>query len=162
MTAVTRYINASPEAVSAVLGNGWLYPAWVVGASRVRSVEAAWPGPGAVMHHSVGVWPVVLDDTTTMTAWAPPHHAALRARGWPLGEADVTLDIRSHDKGSIVRMGEDAAQGPGILIPRPLRALMIRIRNRETLRRLAWHAERRTHPPTTTHPWARVVRRRAL
>lgn len=122
MTAVTRYINASLDAVSAVLGNGWLYPAWVVGASRMRSVEAAWPCPGAVIHHSVGVWPVVLNDTTTMTWWAPPNHAALQARGWPLGEADVTLDIRSHDKGFMVRMDEDAPRGPGTLIPGPLRA----------------------------------------
>lgn len=152
MASVTRFINAPPEAVFDVLENGWLYPAWVVGASRVRSVDAAWPARDAVIHHSVGAWPFVLDDTTSMQAWAPPRHAALRARGWPIGEADVTIDVRAHDSGAIVRMGEDAARGPGRLVPRPLRALLITVRNRETLRRLAWLAERRTQPSRTPRP----------
>jgi hypothetical protein len=152
VASVSRFISAPPEAVFDVLENGWLYPAWVVGASRVRSVDTAWPAREAVIHHSVGVWPLVLDDTTTMRAWAPPNHAALRARGWPIGEADVTFDVRAHEKGSIVRMGEDAAQGPGTLIPRPLRTLLITVRNRETLRRLAWLAEQRTQPPQDPTP----------
>ena len=43
--------------VFAVLSNGWLYPSWVVGASRIRAVEAAWPAEGAKIHHSFGIYP---------------------------------------------------------------------------------------------------------
>ena len=33
--AVQRWFNCSGEQVFAVLGDGWIYPAWVVGASRM-------------------------------------------------------------------------------------------------------------------------------
>ena len=38
--AVQRRLNCSPEQVFAVLCDGWTYPVWVVGASRMRSVSA--------------------------------------------------------------------------------------------------------------------------
>ncbi len=45
-------------------GDGWIYPVWVVGASRMRDVEDGWPAPGTKLHHSFGIWPLVIDDTT--------------------------------------------------------------------------------------------------
>ena len=53
-----------PDDVFAVLGDGWLYPTWVVGASRMRAVDPAWPAEGAHLHHSLGAWPVLFDDDT--------------------------------------------------------------------------------------------------
>ena len=54
MSVNTRLVSATPEQVWDVLADGWLYPVWVVGASRMREVEDAWPAPGSKLHHSVG------------------------------------------------------------------------------------------------------------
>ncbi|WP_281727906.1 MULTISPECIES: hypothetical protein [unclassified Rhodococcus (in: high G+C Gram-positive bacteria)] len=35
-------------------------------ASHIRAVDSAWPSQGSSIHHSVGLWPAVLDDTTTV------------------------------------------------------------------------------------------------
>jgi hypothetical protein len=136
-----RFFACDPEDVFAVLSNGWLYPVWVVGASRMRDVEAAWPAPDTAIHHSFGVWPLVIDDTTSMLEWDPPRHAKLKARGWPAGSAHVTLDVERENVGCMVTISEDAVEGPGLLVPKPARSAAILVRNRETLQRLAYLAE---------------------
>ena len=143
MSENVRAMEASPEQVFAVLADGWLYASWVVGASRIRGVSPSWPAPGAELQHSVGAWPFLLDDTSTLLEWDPPRRAVLRARGWPIGEAQVTIEVKPRGAGSVVRILEDAAEGPGRLIPPFLRDPILRIRNTETLRRLAYLAEGR-------------------
>lgn len=141
MATNTRTMDCTPDDVFRVLANGWLYPAWVVGASRMRDVDDSWPGPGAELHHSFGVWPALLDDTTQMMEWDPPHRAVMRARGWPVGEATVTIRARRLSSGCLVRIDEDPVKGPATFVPRFLTAPMLRWRNAETLRRLAYLAE---------------------
>jgi hypothetical protein len=67
----------------------------------------------------------------------------LRAKGWPLGTATVVLELEDLGARTRVRIEEDAAEGPGRLVPYPLRAPMIKIRNVEALRRLALLVEGR-------------------
>jgi hypothetical protein len=136
-----RSLSCPPEDVFAVLANGWLYPSWVVGASRMRDVEHAWPAVNASIHHSFGVWPVLIDDTTTILEWDPPRHAKLKARGWPVGSAHVTIDVVPEPGGCRVTISEDAVEGPGQLVPKPVRSAAILLRNKETLQRLAYLAE---------------------
>ena len=114
MTTVERVIETTPQRVWDVLADGWLYPLWVVGATRMREVDQDWPSIGSRIHHSVGVWPAVLDDNTEITACEPLKRLELRAKAWPfLGEADVVLDLSVHGAGTRVVMSEDAASGPG-------------------------------------------------
>jgi Polyketide cyclase / dehydrase and lipid transport len=141
VVTVRREINAPADAVWAVLANGWLYPSWVVGASRMRDVDPAWPGVGAQLHHSVGVWPLLLDDTTTVLVSVPKRELMLLARGWPLGEAEIRLTLEERADGCEVTMAEDARNGPGRLLPGPVRSAAIGPRNTESLRRLAYLAE---------------------
>ncbi|WP_205750145.1 SRPBCC family protein [Cryobacterium sp. SO1] len=136
-----RTMNCPPENVFAVLADGWLYPSWVVGASRMRDVDAAWPTVGSAIHHSVGVWPALIDDTTSVLEWDPPRHALFKARGWPIGEAHVAVDVKPRGNGCVVRINEDATAGPGRFVPAALRGPAIKLRNAETLHRLALLAE---------------------
>ena len=44
--ATQRWFNCAAKQVWDVLGDGWLYPLWVVGASRIRDVDDGWPAEG--------------------------------------------------------------------------------------------------------------------
>lgn len=144
MAVNERVVEATPDEVWSVLADGWLYPLFVVGASRMRDVDAAWPAVGARLHHSVGQWPLLIDDTTVIEECAPPRLLRLRARAWPLaGSAGVTFHLEPQGARTLVRLEEDAGRGPGRLVPSPLRQPPLRWRNSETLRRLAYVAEGR-------------------
>jgi uncharacterized protein YndB with AHSA1/START domain len=141
-----RRVSASPEQVFGVLADGWLYPTWVVGASRMRTVDSTWPAVEARLHHSVGVWPLLLNDETRILEWQPPRRAVMEAKGWPFGTATVELEVTPHGSGCTVRITENPRRGPGVLVPKPLRDPLIKIRNTETLRRLAFLAEGDARP----------------
>lgn len=141
MAVNRREIAASPEAVFTVLANGWLFPVWVVGASRMRAVEDRWPAVGAKIHHSVGVWPALIDDSTSMLEWDPPRRAVMQARLWPVGEATVALDVEPAASGCVVTITEVPSSGPFAKVPRPAADGPIKVRNVETLKRLAYLAE---------------------
>ncbi|MGZ5403395.1 MAG: SRPBCC family protein [Nocardioides sp.] len=143
MTTNTRTIHATPEKVWATLSDGWLYPLWVVGATRMRDVDESWPAVGARLHHSAGVWPLLIDDTTEVLDLEPGAELRLRARAWPAGEAEVVLTLTPQGDGTLLEIREDAVAGPGTLVPPPVRAPLIGWRNVESLRRFAAIAERR-------------------
>lgn len=143
MSVNVREMSCTPDAVFAVLADGWVFPTWVVGASRMRDVDAAWPAVGSKLHHSFGVWPAVIDDETTVLEWDPPRRMVIQPAGWPLGEARVTVEVKARGGGSVVRITEKAVKGPGALIPQAALDVGLHIRNVETLRRLAYIAEGR-------------------
>lgn len=143
MAENVRRMHVTPDKVWNVLSDGWLYPVWVVGASRMREVDEEWPAAGSRLHHSVGVWPALIDDYTEILESVPDRSLTLRARGWPLGEAQVIISLQPAGDETDVEIVEDAVSGPGRLVPLPVRAPMLKWRNTETLRRLAFLAERR-------------------
>lgn len=142
-TASVRAFACTPDDVFAVLGDGWLYPTWVVGASRMRAVDPAWPAEGAHLHHSLGAWPVLFDDDTQVVEWDPPRRIRLRAKAGPLGRAVVVIEVRPRGDGCVVRMGEEPVAGIARRLPRFVWAPVLRLRNEETLRRLRFLAEGR-------------------
>lgn len=144
MSTRSRPVAATPEQVWAVLADGWLYPLFVVGASRMRDVDDDWPAVGARLHHSVGSWPLLIDDTTEVLEVEPGHRLVLQARGWPAGEATVEFTLEQTGDSTVVTIHEDATAGPGLLVPKPLRDVQLNLRNAETLQRLAYVVEGRT------------------
>ena len=144
MSTTTRPVSATPEQVWEVLADGWLYPLFVVGASRMRDVDASWPAVGARLHHSVGSWPLMIDDTTEVLEVEEAKRILLLARGWPAGQAHVDISLQPSGDTTVVTITEDATAGPGLLVPKPLRDVQLHWRNVETLRRLAFVVEGRT------------------
>jgi uncharacterized protein YndB with AHSA1/START domain len=144
MPTNTRVIHATPQQVWDVLADGWLYPLWVVGATRMREVDDDWPAVGSRLHHSVGTWPLVLDDSTEVVESVPGRLLVLHAKAWPTGSAGVTIRLDPVGDETRVTMEEDAKQGPARLIPKPIRRWSLTWRNTESLRRLAYVAERRS------------------
>jgi uncharacterized protein YndB with AHSA1/START domain len=143
MAQTTARIAAAPDRVFAVLADAWTYERWVVGCKEIRDVDGGWPAPGATFHHSVGIGPVAIPDTTTVIESEPPRRIVLRARAWPAGVARVEIDLAEADAGATeVVMQEEPVSGPSAVLHNPLQELLIGWRNAESLRRLRQLAER--------------------
>ena len=144
MSTTRRPIAATPEQVWSVLADGWLYPLFVVGAARMRDVDGTWPAVGSRLHHSVGVWPLLINDTTEVLEVEQGRRILLLARGWPAGQAHVEISLEPDGQSTVVTIVEQATAGPGALIPKPIQDPQLHVRNVETLRRLAFVVEGRT------------------
>ena len=136
VVTLQRGTTAGPDAVWAVLADGWRLASWVVGAARVDAVDAAWPAVGTRLRYGIGGWPVVLPGSAEVTACSPGRELALHGRT-PFGGVDVRVRV---DDGELV-ITEDVVSGPARLVPARLRAAGIGARNVETLRRLALLAQ---------------------
>lgn len=144
MSTTSRSIAATPEQVWSVLADGWLYALFVVGAARMRNVDETWPAFGSRLHHSVGVWPLMIDGTTEVLEVDEMARLLLLARGWPAGQAHVEISLRPAGASTVVTIVEQATSGPGALIPKPVQDVQLHARNLETLQRLAFVVEGRT------------------
>lgn len=125
------------------MADGWTYSQWVVGNSRMRAVDPNFPAPGATIHHSIGVWPAVINDETVAEVCEPLEKLVLHAKGGPFGGARVVLRLHDIPGGCRVEMSEYPVRGPAKVLPSKLSDLAAWPRNWETLWRLAALAERR-------------------
>ena len=146
MATVTTHVNAAPEAVFAVLSDGWVYAQWVVGSSHVRAVDSGWPAAGTKLHHAVGAWPLIVRDHTQVQEVELNHRMLMTARGWPFGEAEVELVVEGERDGTRFTIREEATGGAGRLMRNSLGDKLIHRRNVESAARLAALVERRTVP----------------
>ncbi|GAB2830423.1 SRPBCC family protein [Lentzea nigeriaca] len=137
MAEVSLDVEAPIDAVWAVLADGWSYAGWVVGASHIRDVDTGWPKPGTRIHHSVGPWPLTVEDVTEVVRCEPSRLLELDARLWPAGAARILFTLRARS-GALteVRMSEHVARGPSKFLPTFVQDMLLIPRNRETLRRL--------------------------
>ena len=143
MSRTTRVMAGTPEDVFEVLADGWSYATWVVGAARIRDVEPAWPEVGTHIHHSVGLWPMLIHDNTEVEHLDAPREMRLKVRIWPTGSGIVTMRCTPHDEGTEVVMEEQLVSGPVSLMPKPVQDAFLHARNVEALRRLAYLVEGR-------------------
>ena len=132
-----------------VIADGWTYSQWVVGNSRMRAVDPAWPNPGSTIHHSLGVWPAVLNDETTAVACVPLQEIVLIAKARPFGAAQVTLRLTAIADGCRIEMSEVPLSRPLKWLPRWAALAAAWPRNQECTWRLASLAERRK--PSEVH-----------
>ncbi len=135
-------IGASRERVFAVLADPAQYAEWVVGASRVRDADDAWPAPGSRFHHSTGVGPATIDDMTEVVECAAPGRLALLAHLGPLGTFRVELELEETGvELTHVRMREEPVEGISKAAG-PVGDVAGRVRNKLSLARLKTLAER--------------------
>lgn len=154
-SGTVQIAHCTPDDVFATLADGWLYPVWVVGAARMRDVSPTWPEEGSKIHHSLGIWPVLVNDETEIVEWTPSRRMRLRAKAGPLGRGVVLIEVRPYADGCLIRMSEEPVTGVVRYMPDFLWAPLLRARNRETLRRLAAIAEGRRRERASGEPSAR-------
>jgi hypothetical protein len=136
-------VSAETSAVWEVLADGWSYPLWVVGATHMRDVDADWPAVGSRLHHSVGLWPFQISDSTRVLEVDTGRMLTLEAKAWPFGTARVVLRLEPTPQGSRVHITEEAESGVGWFVPSVVQTPFVNTRNAETLSRLADIAEHR-------------------
>jgi uncharacterized protein YndB with AHSA1/START domain len=151
MSTERRHCDAPASVVWEVLSDPWLFASWVVGASRIRDVTGPWPAEQSLIHHTLGIRPLLLKDTTSVLSSVPGSLLVLQARGRPLGEARVEMRLEDEPGGCAIVMTERAVAGVGRLLPRPVHDAAIGVRNREALRRLAFIAQGRHSGPAPAH-----------
>jgi uncharacterized protein YndB with AHSA1/START domain len=134
--------EADPAAVFAVLSDAESYGSWVVGSSQIRDVEGPWPAEGATFHHTQGVGPLGIHDTTSVLECIPGSRLRLEVRARPAVVAEVEFDLRPHDGGTRITMTEVPISGWASRVPRKMVDGAIHLRNAETLRRLRKRAEK--------------------
>jgi hypothetical protein len=141
---VKRDTTADRAQVWAVISDGWTYSQWVVGNSRMRAVDPNWPQVGSTIRHSIGVWPLLLDDLTVVQECVPLERLVLLAKGRPFGKARITLRLFDIDGGGCrIEMSEVPVGAPMGWMPERLALAAAFPRNRECTWRLAAVAERR-------------------
>lgn len=142
MITATREVPVACERVWEVLAQGWTYTQWVVGNSRMRAVDPNWPEAGSSIRHSIGIWPLVIDDATIVEESEPPHRLVLCARLGPMGAARITMLLHEIPQGCRIEMIEVPVEGPMSLVPDSVALAAAYPRNKECLLRLAALAER--------------------
>jgi hypothetical protein len=141
---VKRDTTASVEDVWAVIADGWTYSQWVVGNSRMRAVDPDWPKAGSKIKHSIGIWPLVLDDETVAEECRPYEQLVLLAKVRPVGKARITLRLFDIEGGGCrIEMAEVPVGAPMGWVPDRLALAAAIPRNRECTWRLAALAERK-------------------
>lgn len=136
-----RYIPVSPGSVFEVLADARQYGYVVAGSKEIRDSDPRWPRKGAKFHHTVGYGPLNVKDTTHVVDVDPPQMLRVIASAKPLGKAEVTFELEEENGGTRVTLVEDPVV-PKVIYPlTPPVHVFTRLRNRETLRRLAEVAE---------------------
>jgi uncharacterized protein YndB with AHSA1/START domain len=141
---VRSLLPAPPEVVYEVLADPTTFPAWLVGAQRIRSVDPAFPAPATRFEHSVGpAEPATVDDETRAVAADAPHRLVLDVHAGPL-KGLVDFGLQEHPGGTQIVFRETPT---GALAPlTPLLRPALYLRNAESLRRLARYVARRPSP----------------
>jgi uncharacterized protein YndB with AHSA1/START domain len=125
-----------PEQVFEHLTNPWEYPKWLLGASKMRDVDDAWPAVGSNFHHRVGVGPIKVNDRSQVLEIDPPRKLVLLVKARPLFQGKVTFTVEPDGDGSRLTLEEEPAF-PGASLVRPLVDPPTHVRNKESLENLA-------------------------
>jgi hypothetical protein len=131
-------IDAPASLTFAVVADPTTYPAWLVGAKRIRRVDPAWPAVGSSFHHAVGIGPLTVHDRTTVLSHVDGTELTLEARVGPVGSATVRFRVSAiDDRRSHLAIEEEPAEGPARLMwrtpARPLVAAALWGRNAASL-----------------------------
>jgi hypothetical protein len=141
---ITRTLPVSRDRAWLLLEDPRSLKILVVGARAIRHFDPRWPEVGTVVHHSVGVAPLVIRDTTVVTGCEPGRHLVLEARVRPFGRFEVDFRLREHADGCVLEVRERVLSGP--LSTGPMTAVTefaLRLRNAELSRRFLRLIERR-------------------
>ncbi|MFF3493227.1 SRPBCC family protein [Streptomyces sp. NPDC002795] len=142
MAVRNRLVRKPPAAVWAVLADGSRYGEWVVGTDSSRQEGEAWPELGATLEYTVRVGPWTGTGKTTVRDVGPPRRIELEADSGPLGSARIAIEVRPWGDQTLVIINEHPLRGPGAALHNAAFDVILQLRHRRMLARLADVVER--------------------
>ena len=136
MACTSREVGASAHDVFRALVDPRTYPEWLAGAANIRDVDHAWPEPGSRFHHTVGVGPVKIPDSTKVVRVEVDRLLCLAVRARPFISAIATFSLVSDGQRCVVTLEESALRLIGNVV-RPVLDPLTDVRNHYSLKRLA-------------------------
>ncbi|MFF4566338.1 SRPBCC domain-containing protein [Streptomyces sp. NPDC001435] len=147
-----QIIEQPPEAVWAVLEDPELFGEWVVGTSASWALDERWPQIDAALAYSVRLGPWSYEGRTVVRRTEPPRWLELEAESGRLGTARIAIEMRPWGGHTLVIVDEHPLRGlGGVLHAAPL-DLLIQLRHRSMLPRLARTVERTSPKADTAGP----------
>ncbi|MEU3844281.1 SRPBCC family protein [Streptomyces sp. NPDC028635] len=138
-----RLINARPGDVWEVLADGETYPRWVVGPCAAEPVRGQWPHKDAAIRYEIPLGPLRLSNETIVRRCEEGAALELEANAGPLGTARIAIELRPWGDGCLVIVDEHPLQGAGGLLHNAGFEVLIQVRHRAMLARLAKLCEAR-------------------
>src|SRR5690349_10657522 len=89
-----------------------------------------------MIHYSVGIRPITLDDKTTVRRVEPKRELELEAKAGWLGSARIAFELRPWGDNTLLIIDEHPLSGLGARWHNALVEVLLRARNRHMLRRL--------------------------
>ncbi|MFF9625001.1 SRPBCC family protein [Streptomyces griseosporeus] len=132
-----RLIKARPGVVWDVLADGGKYPQWVVGPSGAEPVRGQWPQTDAAIRYEVPFGPFRLSNETIVRRCEEGVGLELEAHAGPLGTARIAIELRPWSDDCLVIVDEHPLQGAGGLLHNAGFEVLIQLRHRAMLARLA-------------------------
>ena len=111
MAVSTTVLAAPPERVFGVLEDPRSLAYFVVGSRKIRRFDPRWPELHTEVHHTVGIGPLSIRDTSEVVAVNPPSLLVLDARIRPFGALSVMFSIARADAGSTLTIEEHPVRG---------------------------------------------------
>ncbi|CAL9650144.1 SRPBCC family protein [Streptomyces sp. Tu 3180] len=152
-----RLIHTSPQTVWAVLADGSRYAEWVVGTSSSEPVRGQWPQLGAAIRYEVRLGPARLSNETVVRRCEPGEALELEAKAGPLGTARVAIEVRPWGEECLVFVDEHPLQGAGGTMHNVAVDVLIQLRHRAMLARLAKLCEAEAAEEERRRPLGQVV-----
>ncbi|MGW0136418.1 SRPBCC family protein [Streptomyces sp. NPDC003299] len=138
-----RLISAHPDVVWEVLADSEAYPRWVVGPSTAKPVRGQWPQVDAAIRYEIPIGPLRLSNETVVRHCEEGSILELEAHAGPLGTARIALELRPWGEHCLVIVDEHPLRGAGSLVHNAGFEIIIQMRHRTMLARLARLCEAR-------------------
>lgn len=135
------HVEASPQHVYDVLSEPRHYGEWVVGTQAVVESDPRFPASGSSFRYVAGVGPARITDRTIVLDAEPPSRLELVAKGGPLPDASITLELTPEGGGTRVTLHERPRRRILAIAIGPLGHFLISRRNQVALGRLKRIAE---------------------
>lgn len=132
-----QLIQRSPADVWAVLSDPERYGDWVVGPDKSVPLDGSWPETGSRLRFTLRAGPWSGDGTTTVRHSEPCRELELEAAFKALGSARIFLQLRPWGDGTLVICDEHPLRGLGGTLHNPVTEVLLQLRHRGMLARLA-------------------------
>jgi carbon monoxide dehydrogenase subunit G len=139
-------VERDSEAVWSVLGDPESFRAWVPGTVRTTAGAGQWPHVGASLTFEVGFGRLSMRGRTVVRISEPPHRLEMEAFLAPLGSARIAVRSIPWGEHTLVVIDEHPLRGPAAALHTAPMEVLLQLRHRRMLARLAAAVERTAAP----------------